>query len=1440
MIRYEQGDMFATPAEIRVNTVNCVGIMGAGLARAFKDRYPAMFKEYAKACKAGEVRPGKPHVWEKREFDETVTVVNLPTKDHWREPSEYEFIEKDLRWLREFLAKRGKARIVLPALGCGHGGLDWDRVRPMMEQALDGLEAEILIFGPSASHEAGQRVDEKAIAELESHGILRLRPGDPRYPARLRGKSDATVYVKGDPGVLNGPLVAVLPSVKPTDREIQGLVACAKEIARPEIALLSGYSPHADRAVVRVALEQGARVVICLVEGILEFRVRKDLQDVWDEERVTVISVAKPTEKWFAGGIGKATAIKLALSKTALVSDPDPEWLRTFVRNGVGGLRTRLFYLHYGGLRDDIAGLLRQMQAKAIGRNRQDGKPCVAELLDSVAEASATVETQQPSAVAEERDKYEVGAAVEPMKVEAGMAYPKRLIEVDLPIRRISAHARAEKEMRRGHVPMMHIWWACRPPSACRAVICAALWPDPADKLCPAQFVTVAAELMHFWASAHLGLCSPESFALFNKIAQNRNILGDHLELRRALLEFIADFAAFGNSTRREYVTMARYLTIAAHGALEGSPPLDMPMPLSLAEFESVARSWSKPFLFDPFSGGGAIPLEGARCGADVFASDLNPVAVLLEDVCLRLLPQWGDRLLIAVRDSAVAVSEGARRDLAAYYPADSDGASPVAYLWARTVCCDGPGCGVEFPLIRSTRLVRKKGRGFLLQLTPCKGKRVGVAVVNEAAGGREQQGTMRSGSATCPVCGFTMPNKRVRAQLAEKRGGADDAQLLAVVTTRTGQQGRYYRKATDADLDVVRRARRDLGAASGGRQSLAAFVPDETIPSERPSPNARGLSAVTRIGVTCFGDLFTARQKLALVTYCNRIREAHRSLVGREGKEFADAVTSVLSLVFDKMVDMNSAFCVWQQHAEIPAHLFARQAVPIVWDFAEANPIAGASGSLESALKRTLDVMPMLSAPRFGDVTVARENACAHPLPDDSVHAFVTDPPYYDAIPYADLSDFFYVWLRRLLGDVRPELFEARLTPKDEEAIWNPSRTYGVTGTAKDEAFYERQMTRALSEGRRVTVPSGIGTVVFAHKSTAGWEAVLGALVKAGWTVTASWPIDTEMASRVNAKGTASLASSVHLVCRPREEAGGAVRESVGDWRTVTSELPGRIQAWLPRLAAEGVVGADAIFSCLGPALEIFSRYSVVEKTSGEKVELREYLEQVWAEVARQALNMIFEGADASGLEEDARLTAMWLWTLRTDAGGSDGETDEEHDGDDDEPKATKPLSGYALEYDAARKIAQGLGCHLENLTNLVEVAGETATLLSAGARARHLFGREDVDVPKKRGKKKGDDQGDLFAALALPSDEELEREKAELDRPPAGNTVLDRLHQSMILFGVGRGQALKRFLVDDGIGANPQFWKLAQALSALYPPQSDEKRWVDGVLARKKGLGF
>ena len=386
-----------------------------------------------------------------------------------------------------------------------------------------------------------------------------------------------------------------------------------------------------------------------------------------------------------------------------------------------------------------------------------------------------------------------------------------------------------------------------------------------------------------------------------------------------------------------------------------------------------------------------------------------------------------------------------------------------------------------------------------------------------------------------------------------------------------------------------------------------------------------------------------------------------------------------------------------------------------------------------------------------------------------------VTDPPYYDAVPYSDLSDFFYVWLRRGLPAAVQRTFAEPLTPKADECIVDEVK-------GKDKVYFERTMAQAMAEGRRVLHPLGIGIVVFAHKSTAGWEAQLQAMVDAGWTMTGSWPIDTEMGSRLRAMDSAALASSVHLVCRPRENADGTVRENeVGDWRDVLSELPKRIHEWMPRLASEGVVGADAIFACLGPALEVFSRYSRVEKSNGDVVPLREYLEHVWAAVSHEALSMIFKDADAAGLEPDARLTAMWLWTLgaspsarmerkrsmktrRTRARKKTTRT----------VRKTAKVSGFVLEFDAARKIAQGLGIHLEKIPSVVEVKGDKARLLPVAERTKYLFGKDSAEpaTAKKKPKKK-DTQLSLFAALQ-EADAAESVEKPELKAPAA------RLHRA------------------------------------------------------------
>lgn len=277
------------------------------------------------------------------------------------------------------------------------------------------------------------------------------------------------------------------------------------------------------------------------------------------------------------------------------------------------------------------------------------------------------------------------------------LTYPKRLIEVDLPIRKISDHARREKSIRHGHISTLHIWWARRPLAACRAVLCAVLWPDPADPLCPPSFVSTAQEQMsQFW----------------NAIDPANYQLDDPLEIRRALLDFIADFADWDHSTDERYLTTARALTESAHIALGGEPG-------------------TRPLVVDPFAGGGSIPLEALRIGADAFASDLNPVAVLLNKVVLEYIPKYGKDLADEVRKWGQWVKEEAEKDLAEFYPKDPDGTTPIAYLWARTIICENPSCGADVPLIRSLWLARKKEGSVALQIIPDnKNKKINFKII--------------------------------------------------------------------------------------------------------------------------------------------------------------------------------------------------------------------------------------------------------------------------------------------------------------------------------------------------------------------------------------------------------------------------------------------------------------------------------------------------------------------------------------------------------------------------------------------------------------------------------------------------------------------------------------------------------------------------------------
>jgi len=516
-------------------------------------------------------------------------------------------------------------------------------------------------------------------------------------------------------------------------------------------------------------------------------------------------------------------------------------------------------------------------------------------------------------------------------------------------------------------------------------------------------------------------------------------------------------------------------------------------------------------------------------------------------------------------------------------------------------------------------------------------------------------------------------------------------------------------------------------------------------------------------------------------------------------------------------------------------------QTMPMNWSWPETVLTGGRSENFDGAIRNLLEIVSTLKATIETHGHVTQQDAIALNIPNGAANVIFTDPPYYDAVPYSDLSDFFLTWIKRFLQDylVVYKITDSSflLSPKGPEIVQDEMKC--LDGVCKDKSFYENQMMLAFSEGLRILDEDGIGCIVFAHKTTEGWEALLNGIIHGGFSITASWPISTEDPSRLRARESAALATSIHLVCRPRPDNAG-----VGDWSHVLQELPQKVGKWIDRLEAEGVRGADLVFSCIGPALEIYSRYRKVETAEGIEISIGTYLEKVWEVVGRIALEQVLGSAEslarngASGaLEEDARLTALFLWTLQstdTSSTASNEEVDDESEDDEDAPKKGKAKAGFSLVYDVARRFAQPLGIDLSKWDKrIIDIDKGSVRLIPVWERADTLFGSDKVSRVDATFDVK--EQLEIFEEYASKPLPKIKGKKVKLsgseETQPIMVTTLDKVHAAMLLQDNGQTNAL-RALIKSEMDRGQDFLRLANSLSALYPKGSDEKRLVDAML--------
>lgn len=864
------------------------------------------------------------------------------------------------------------------------------------------------------------------------------------------------------------------------------------------------------------------------------------------------------------------------------------------------------------------------------------------------------------------------------------MTKAKKLIEIAMPIKEISAESVRDKSIRHGHISTLHLWWARRPLPVCRAVIFASLVPDPLDPECPQAFCDAVQDLL-----ANNPLYAPYPDIPYTSIYDP---MPDNL--RNRLLMFIGKFSPAcqknmlaGKTTPSKdqvqegclikweskndptVLRLARLLIWVAHNselrpeatytdltvefdeaskaitnaetALYHTPNRHLASPEVTAKEAALQKAIEKfqnrmPSVFDPFAGGGAIPLEAARLGCRSFGNDINPVAHIIEKGSVEFPQKYGkpitytheefmalygkegiklytenfggmptgnveipNRLSFDVEYYAKKLLAMTEAEVGHLYPADEKGNKPIAYYWARTATCSNPSCKAEVPLLKQFYLANTKSKKVYLNPI-IHGTDIQFEIKEGSYDEKVLPGWNKTGNLICPCCGSITTSKQVKEQ-ANKIGLKE--RFIAIISE--GSNGKQY------TIPSIQLEQPHITL-------LNQSIPTENMTKQTDLISSRGWN------INQWYQMFSNRQLNMLLTINKQLLNLKATL---NQSNYTNILFTYLSIWFDRIAVANTSLGRWHISGEKLEHPFSRQAIAMVFDYPESNPFCNSSGSALNQLEWIIRYIESESNSPFAALLANASSGEKGQFAAKTLTAVVTDPPYYDAIGYADCSDLFYVWMKRTLGDVYPINFATPQTPKAEECTALKHHHHNSEAEAKKH--FENKLTAIFDAIEYQT--SEIVSIMFAHQSTEAWTTLCNSILGARMNITGSWPMDTELVNRSRGIGSAALESSVTVSCRPSE------RNGFESFKRVKRAIETKVTEEVNALYELGFRGADLLTACFGQAVSEFGKYETVEKADGSEVTVGELLE-----LARTAaFNALLSGFDG---DEYTRFYIGWL----------------------------------------------------------------------------------------------------------------------------------------------------------------------------------------------------